>query len=277
MANLDESTVHGFGVEWNRFDQTDVPAAELQRLFDAYFRVFPWSSLPVGAVGFDLGSGSGRWAKLVAPRVGHLHCIDASADALAVARRNLAELANCSFHHASVDAMPLADASADFGYSLGVLHHVPDTAQGIRAAVAKLRPGAPFLLYLYYALENRPLWYRGLWRASDGLRRVMSVLPDRARVVAADVLAGSVYWPLARAARLVERLGAPAQGLPLYAYRSSSFYSMRTDALDRLGTQLEQRFTAQQIREMMERSDLERIQFSSEPPYWCAVGYKSAK
>ncbi len=277
MANLDESTVHGFGVEWSRFDQSQLSNAEISRLFEGYFRVFPWASLPADAVGFDLGCGSGRWAKLVAPRVGRLHCIDASAAALAVAERNLAGLRNCTLHHASVDSMPLDDGSADFGYSLGVLHHVPDTQQGIKAAVAKLKHGAPLLLYLYYALENRPLWYRGLWRASDGLRRVMSVLPDRARVIAADVLAGSVYWPLARAARVAERLGAPAEQLPLYAYRSSSFYSMRTDALDRLGTQLEQRFTAVQIGEMMTQAGLERIEFSSEPPYWCAVGYKSAK
>jgi len=277
MTNLDESTVHGFGVEWSRFDQSELSDEVRQRLFDDYFRVFPWASLPAGAVGFDLGCGSGRWAKLVAPRVGQLHCIDASADALAVAKRNLSGLDNCTFHHASVDAMPLADGSADFGYSLGVLHHVPDTGLGIRAAVAKLKPGAPLLLYLYYALENRLLWYRGLWRASDGLRRVTSALPDRARVVVADLLAGSVYWPLARAARLAELIGAPAAQLPLYAYRSQSFYSMRTDALDRMGTQLEQRFTSQQIRQLMERAGLERIEFSPDPPYWCAVGYKSGK
>lgn len=277
MANLDESTVHGFGVEWSRFDQTEATPEELSRLFEAYFRVFPWTSLPAQAVGFDLGCGSGRWAKLVAPRVGRLHCIDASAEALAVARRNLGGIDNCSFHHASVDSIPLSDGSADFGYSLGVLHHVPDTRQGISAAVAKLKPGAPLLLYLYYALENRPSWYRALWRASDILRRSVSSLPDRARVATADVLAGAVYWPLARAARVAERLRLPAERLPLYAYRASSFYSMRTDALDRLGTQLEQRFTATQIQQMMEQAGLERIEFSPDPPYWCAVGYKSAR
>lgn len=277
MSNLDESTVHGFGVEWSRFDQSELSSAELERYFTAYFRVFPWSRLPTGAVGFDLGSGSGRWAKLVAPRVGHLHCIDASSAALAVARRNLADVPNCTFHHASVDAIPLANDSADFGYSLGVLHHVPDTQAGIRALVAKLKPGAPLLLYLYYALENRPLWYRALWRASDAVRRGLSRLPDGVRVLTSDALAATVYLPLARTAKLVESLGLPAEQVPLYAYRDASFYSMRTDALDRLGTQLEQRFTAAQIRQMMEGAGLERVEFSPEPPYWCAVGYKSAK
>jgi 2-polyprenyl-3-methyl-5-hydroxy-6-metoxy-1,4-benzoquinol methylase len=58
----------------------------------------------------------------------------------------------------------------DFGYSLGVLHHVPDTNQGIRDCVSMLKPGAPFLLYLYYALDNRSLAYRFLWKTSDILR-----------------------------------------------------------------------------------------------------------
>ena len=49
---------------------------------------------------------------------------------------------------------------------------------------------------------------------------------------------------------------------------------MRTDALDRFGTQLEQRFTKKQIQEMMEVAWLDRIKFSDAVPYWCAVGYK---
>jgi len=49
---------------------------------------------------------------------------------------------------------------------------------------------------------------------------------------------------------------------------------MRTDALDRFGTRLEQRFTQQQINSMMKHAGLENILFSSEVPFWCAVGYR---
>jgi hypothetical protein len=49
---------------------------------------------------------------------------------------------------------------------------------------------------------------------------------------------------------------------------------MRTDALDRFGTRLEQRFTQQQVKNMMEQAGLENIQFSSKVPFWCAVGYR---
>lgn len=274
MINQDEATVAGFGDEWKRFDQGALAAAESEALFSRYFKRFPWSVLPPEAIGFDLGCGSGRWARLVAPRVSRVHCIDASGAALEVARRNLSALPNCELHLASVDAIPLPDASMDFGYSLGVLHHVPDTAAGLRSCTDKLKPGAPFLLYLYYAFDNRPEWYRALWRFSDILRRATSRSPHAVRYVVSQVLAAAVYWPLARLALLGELLGFDVHHLPLAYYRRSSYYTMRTDALDRFGTRLEQRFTRAQIQRMMELAGLERISFSDDMPYWVALGYR---
>jgi 2-polyprenyl-3-methyl-5-hydroxy-6-metoxy-1,4-benzoquinol methylase len=147
INNLDPATVASFGDEWQRFDQQAMTAAEVKRVFNDYFAVFPWQRLPAAAEGFDMGCGSGRWARLVAPRVGLLHCIDPS-QALDVARKVLADQPNVQFHQASVADHQLVPGSQDFGYSLGVLHHVPDTAAAIRSCVALLKPGAPLLLYL---------------------------------------------------------------------------------------------------------------------------------
>jgi SAM-dependent methyltransferase len=273
--NIDELTVEGFGAEWATFDQSAVAAEELERSFRAYFAVFPWDDLPASAEGFDLGCGSGRWARLVAPRVGLLHCIDASPKALEVARRALAEVPNCRLHLASVDTMPLAEGSMDFGYSLGVLHHVPATADAIASAAAALKPGAPLLLYLYYALENRPWWYRRLWRLSDRGRRLVSSMPHRAKLACTTMIAAIVYLPLARLARVLERRGSVVENWPLTYYRNLSFYTIRTDAYDRFGTRLEQRFTAAQIRAMMLSGGLENVVFSDRPPFWCAVGRRA--
>ena len=101
------------------------------------------------------GCGSGRWAKLVAPRVGKLHLIDPS-EALEIARKNLRNSENCEFHKNNVESIPLNDNSQDFGYSPGVLHHIPDTENGLKPCVDKLKKNAPFLLYLYYRFDNRP-------------------------------------------------------------------------------------------------------------------------
>jgi len=162
----------------------------------------------------------------------------------------------------------------DFGYTLGVLHHVPDTAAGIRACARKLKTNAPFLIYLYYRFDDRPAWFRALWRASDGVRRVVSRLPHRARHLVTDMVAATVYFPLARTARALERRGRDVDVFPLSTYRNASFYTMRTDALDRLGTQLEQRFTRDEMRALLLSNGFCNVQFAEQPPYWCAVARK---
>lgn len=273
-VNYDPKTVEGFGEEWNQFTQTELSDEELLDLFKSYFRLFPWDILPESPIGFDMGCGSGRWAKLVAPKVGKLCCIDASNKALEVAQKNLVNLDKCEFHNASFDNLPFLDGSMDFGYSLGVLHHIPDTFIGIKSCVKKLKPGAPLLLYIYYAFDNRPIWFRMIWRLSDLVRRFISKLPFRLKYILTQPIALIVYYPLARISSLFEHFGFDVNSFPLSIYRNRSFYTMRTDALDRFGTRLEKRYTKSQIQKMMEEADLECIKFSNDPPYWCSLGYK---
>ena len=137
-----------------------------------------------------------------------------------------------------------------------------------------LKPGSPFLLYLYYALDNRPWWFRALWKLSDLFRSAASRSPYPIRYEISLAIAVTIYLPLARASRLLESRGLNVSRLPLSFYRKRSFYTMRTDALDRFGTRLEQRFTACEIEQMMREADLVRITFSGVPPFWCALGYR---
>jgi SAM-dependent methyltransferase len=276
MRNIDEKTVRSFGAQWLTYDQSRLPGDErTAQRFQEYFAIFPWSSLPDPAVGADVGCGSGRWALRVAPRVATLHCIDASAEALVVARRNLAGQRNCTFHHASVDAIPLPPRSMDFVYSLGVLHHIPDTMAAIQSCVRLLKPGAPFLVYLYYALDQRPWWFRAIWKGTDIARRGIARLPYWPKRALTELIAVAIYWPLARLARAIERMGGNPAGMPLSWYRDKSLYIMRTNAFDRFATPLEQRFSRARIEEMMRKAGLEDIRFSERPPYWCAVGRAS--
>ena len=218
---------------------------------------------PVGGARRPLGSGRPPLRRREPPH------------ALAVARTTLAGQANCDFHVASVDALPFAERSMDFGYSLGVLHHVPDTAAALRSAVRPLKPGAPLLVYLYYAFDNQPRWYRTLWRATDVVRRAVSRSPVRVKVALTGAIAALVYLPLARLSRVLDRLGVGVDAMPLSFYRDRSFYTMRTDAFDRFATRLEQRFTADEIRSMMAAAGLRDVVVSDGPPYWCAVGRRA--
>ena len=176
MQKIDKDIIAGFGDEWTRFDQGDVSEDELNAIFMNYFSVYPWDSLPKEAVGFDLGCGTGRWANFVAPKVGTLHCIDPSS-AIEVARKNLKEHSNILFQKNTVFSMNLEHESMDFGYSLGVLHHISDTERGLRECVLRLKKGSPLLLYLYYAFDNRSQSFKFIWKVSNIFRLIISRLP----------------------------------------------------------------------------------------------------
>src|SRR5271169_2455901 len=274
--NTDPATVDGFGREWTTFSQSerDFTDEDRRAIFESYFAIFPWDRLPPWSVGADIGCGSGRWAVLAAPRVGHLHAVDAAAEALSVARKNLAGFGNVSFHQASASALPFDDGALDFAYSLGVLHHVPDTAQAIRDVPAKLKPGAPLLVYLYYAFDNRSEVYRTAWKIFNAGRLILSRAPYPVQVAVTGVIACLVYSPLARMPALFEKFGLRPRSWPLSYYRHRTLYVMRTDAFDRFCTRLERRFTRAQISDMLRAAGFESILFSEIEPYWVALAIK---
>lgn len=274
MANADQPTLEAFDAKWGNRWKGRPDAEHDRRIFAAFFSLFPFEELK-GAEGFDLGCGVGRHAEMVAPLVGKIHCIDPSPNAIAAARAALAGQDNAEFHLADVDHIPLADGSQDFGFSMGVLHHVPDTEAALKRCVAKLKPGAPFLLYLYYRFDDRPWWFKTVWKASDVGRRMICRLPLRARKWATDAIAVGVYWPLSRLALLAERSGADVANLPLSFYRQTPMGGLKVSSYDRLATPLEQRFTRPEIEGLMKRSGLTSIRFQEHEPYWVALGRKA--
>jgi SAM-dependent methyltransferase len=273
MSNLDLKVVNDFGTEWKAYNQIDLNPDEALKIFDLYFSIFPWSQIGENSIGFDLGCGSGRWAKIIAPRVKKIHVIEPS-EAIEVAILNLNGLKNVEFHKNDVDNIPIENNTMDFGYSLGVLHHIPDTEAALFKCVDKLKSGAPFLLYLYYSFDNKPIIYRYIWKLSDYIRKFIAYLPPKFKILTTNILALLIYYPFARISKLLNKFGINTANIPLSAYADLSFYTMKTDALDRFGTSLEQRFSKKEIYTMMHNAGLENITFSTNIPYWCAVGTK---
>lgn len=271
--NYDPKVVESFGSEWTSFNHLEVSERELEKLFLDYFRIFPWDILPPNAVGFDMGCGTGRWAKFVAPKVGILNCIEPS-DAIEVAKLMLKNFHNINFIKTTIDCVDLQANSQDFGYCLGVLHHLPNTLEGIKSCVNLLKPKAPFLVYIYYKLDNRPFWYLYLWYITIFPRIFISRLPNKLKIFLTNLIATAIYFPLARLSYLLEKFGFNVDNLPLSYYRDKTFYTMCVDSRDRFGTPLERRFSKLEIKQMLEEAGLENIQFSDNPPFWVALGYK---
>ena len=275
MKNLDKKTVQSFGDEWSHFDQTGMENQEAYKIFKNYFSIFPFKKLSKSSEGFDMGCGSGRWAKFVAPRVHHLNCIDPSKKALNVAKKNLSQYKNISFYNASVSDATVKKNSQDFGYCLGVLHHIPNTKQGIKDCASLLKKNAPFLLYLYYNFENRSSLFKALWKISNLIRKFCSIMPTKFKILLTTIIAYVIYLPLARMSLILEKLGLNVNNFPLSDYRNKSFYFMKTDSLDRFGTRLEKRFSKDEITEMLEEAGFKDIQFSNKMPMWVCISRKA--
>ena len=273
ISVTEQKVIEDFGKEWSLFDQSKI-LEKLESDFEAYFSLFPWDQINADSIGFDMGCGSGRWAWFVADRVKHLYCVDPSSQALSTARKNLSSKKNVTFKQAACQNIPLENNSMDFGYCLGVLHHLQDPLSGLKVSVKKLKPGSPFLIYCYYAFDNRPLWFRYLWKVSDVVRRLISKLPFKYKVSITGLIALFIYLPCARFSKFLDKLGCKVENFPLYAYRDKDFYTMKTDSLDRFSTRIEKRFSRNELRLMMQAAGLENISFSDALPYWCALGYK---
>ncbi len=272
-SNIDLETVASFGEEWRKFQ--DFSDEEIALIGDEYFDIVEPYMLGEGCVALDLGCGSGRWTRYVAPRCGFVEALDPS-DAVLAAAALTHDLDNVRVTQASASTIPFPDHSFDFILCLGALHHIPDTAAALAAATRKLKPGGWILLYIYYALENRGPFYRTSFWLSSLARYLVSRFPPRLKEVSCDLIAALVYLPFILLARLTRAaLGDEAfRRVPLHYYANKSWFVIRNDALDRLGTPLEQRFTRAQTREMMEAVGLGEIRFSERAPFWHAVGRK---
>ncbi len=275
VGHRDEATIASSGDEWERFGDFD--PAELERIGEEYFDVLPEDAFGPDVVALDLGCGSGRWSRYLSGRVGWIDAIDPS-DAIFHAARRHRGVEGVRWSQADVDHIPFAPGTFDLIVCLGVLHHVPDTAEALKKAVERLKPGGCFLLYLYYALDGRGALFRLLFRGSGLIRRVVSQLPIRPKQWVCDALAVGVYLPLRQVARVARRVDAEGrwwERLPLSYYHDKSMTVMRNDALDRFGTPLEQRFTKGQVEEMMRAAGLTEIRFSPTPPFWHAAGRRA--
>jgi SAM-dependent methyltransferase len=219
--------------------------------------------------------GSGRWTKHLAPKVKFIEAIDPS-DAVFVADELLWNIENVRISKASTDNIPFEDETFDFGMSIGVLHHIPDTQKALTDCVKKIKSGGYFYLYLYYSLDNRGSLFKTLLSVVTGLRKITSSLPSGLKKIVCDLIALFIYMPSILTGRLFRKIGLDnlSKKLPLSGYIDQSFFVIRNDALDRFGTKLEQRFSKREIIEMMKSAGLDELAISDNIPYWHAVGKK---
>jgi ubiquinone/menaquinone biosynthesis C-methylase UbiE len=271
--NIDADVVKDFGEEWKKFAvHNDDSVKELRK---EYFDIIDETIVNKDTYMIDIGCGSGRWTDYFVDKAGFIEAVDPS-DAILVADKMLGKKDNVRTTKASVDTIPWDDETFDFGMSIGVLHHIPDTKQALINCVKKIKRGGHFYVYLYYRFDNRGIIFKTIFYLSNGLRKIISRMPQGLKRFTCDMLAVLIYWPLSRFAGLLHSLKLPnvAKKIPLEPYYNKPFYNLRNDCLDRFGTKLEQRFLKPEIEAMMQEAGLTEIKFGEKSAFWHAVGKK---
>jgi len=270
--NLDQQVIDSFGHEWAAFDYAESETDEaLDSQFLAYCTPIDLSQFNTkSSVAADFGAGSGRWASRLLPYFSLVYAIEPSDGANKVLKSKFSTESRMKILQETVGANSIPSGSLDLAMSLGVLHHIPDTGLAIKNVTSKIKSGGIFLCYLYYKLENKPTYYRGLFWTSNSLRWVISRLPYAMRRLIARMIAVAIYLPLARTSKLLGSRGRAVSNFPLHHYANMPFVMLQNDALDRFGTRLEQRFSKKEITEMLGSAgfDLSTLKFSDLEPFW---------
>ncbi len=272
-SNIDNKVVDEFGTEWLKFTNHDDDLVD--KGGREYFDILDDTIINPKTYALDVGCGTGRWTKYLAKKIGFIEAIDPS-NAIFAADKLLGDIKNVRLSKASIETLPFADETFDFVMSIGVLHHIPDTRKALHDCVKKVKKGGYFFVYLYYNLERRGPFYTSLFKISDLVRRIVSRFPGKVKHLVCDMLAIIFYMPFILAGRFFKLLGFKnlAKRMPLHGYQNRSFFMIRNDALDRFGTRLEQRFSADEIIEMMKSAGLTDIVISPGIPLYHALGKK---
>ncbi len=249
-----------FGAEWRRFPRI---LPEHQAEFASYFDLVDLEALRDRRV-CDLGCGIGRWSYFLRHRCRQLILVDFS-EAIFVARENLRDTSNALFFMADIMRLPFRPGFADLAVCVGVLHHLPVNALDAARALRRYAPEP--LLYVYYALDNRPWYFRPMLAVVTAVRRRLSrVQAPAVRELLTWALALGVYLPLIGLGHALRPFGAAGR-VPLYeTYAGKSLLRVRQDVYDRFFTPVEQRVTRAEILAL--RDTFREVVISDGLPYW---------
>jgi ubiquinone/menaquinone biosynthesis C-methylase UbiE len=147
------------------FDQIERRRYELEPFIHRFARFGERSGQRVLEIGVGLGTDHVQFARAGAELTG----VDLTEKGVELVDRRLRlEGLESDLRVADAERLPFEDASFDFVYSWGVLHHTPDTPRAIREAIRVLRPGGRLCVMVY----SRHAWVSyGLWVRNGPLSR----------------------------------------------------------------------------------------------------------
>lgn len=155
--------VDSFSFEWNTFYDVQMDILNNTDESDKTFRYKTgWKPEDLkNKLILDIGIGAGRFADIVSGWGGEVVGIDLSF-AVEAAFKNIGKRPNVHIIQADIFNLPLRNEVFDHMYSIGVLHHTPDTKKAFKSVIPFLKRGGEFAVFIYEkGIYHR---YSDLWR-----------------------------------------------------------------------------------------------------------------
>jgi SAM-dependent methyltransferase len=266
LTGLAAHTQASFGYEWTYFHHWDDSG---ETSFRDCFATADLARLAGGRV-LDVGCGMGRHARQMAAHARQVVAVDFSR-AIDQAALNTRPVGNVDCVQADLLQLPFADATFDYVYSLGVLHHLANTETALHGLVAKLKPGGRLRVYLYW---KRHGGVGALLRVVNAVRPLTTRLPFRLLRWLCWALSAVLWVAVIVPYRCLLALGA--RGLsrwPLFVYARYPFRILYNDQFDRFSAPLEKRYEPEDVTALLESAGLRHVRV--EPRFgWIAEGVK---
>jgi ubiquinone/menaquinone biosynthesis C-methylase UbiE len=256
-------TVTTFGTEWAEFSKI---THEHFDEFKFYFDLVRINDLKDKIV-CDFGCGIGRWSKLLIDRVGikYLILCDYS-NSINEARKQFLEYDNVIYLQCDIENINFKKNIIDFFYSLGVLHHLPTKYSRANEKIAHCSKEG--IIYLYYNLDKKPSYYQYIFKLVDIIRKYLSKIKSESkRKALAYLLTILLYYPMLILNIILSKLKFNTMNLPLNYYKNFSFFRIRQNVYDRFFTDIENRYTKEEIKKYYKQY-FKNIKFSNKAPYW---------
>jgi SAM-dependent methyltransferase len=265
-ARLAARTQASFGYEWMHFHRWHDSA---ETSFRDYFETADLAALREARV-LDAGCGMGRHAREMAAHARRVTAVDFSR-AIDQAALNTRAVGNVDCVRADLLRLPFADATFDYVYSLGVLHHLDNTDTALRGLVAALKPGGRLRVYLYWRRHGAA---GALLAIVNAVRPVTTRLPFGLLRRLCWLFSAALWLAVILPYRLLAAVGVRhMDNWPLFVYTRYPFRILHNDQFDRFSAPLEKRYDPEEVSALLEAAGLRDVQVHP-CTGWVAEGVK---
>lgn len=198
-----DAYVSSFSNEWSKFSKVQLDSFNGRNESENTFKERTGINLNEikDKLVLDVGCGAGRFTEIVSKYGGDVIGIDLSYS-VDVALENLGIKAGINFIQADIFNLPFKKGISDIIFSIGVLHHTPNTRKALLSLIPHLKKGAKIAIWVYTNEgindQIKPLRdiYRRTYNHISDFYRIFTTRMDQKQLLKiSQIMAYGLYYP----------------------------------------------------------------------------------